>query len=91
MKKFLMEQIPDLFMNLMNLLIYGIYRLTHTMYLSWVLLLIDAVLFKAAFELVREHPGEITYIVSLILSGLALVGAVVLTVMGIGILFGGVR
>lgn len=89
MKKFLMEIAFALLMNALNLLIYGFYLLSHTMYLSWVLFLLDVIGLKVSFDMVKEKEEMASSVVSLILFGIALLGAVGLTVMGLSGMFGG--
>lgn len=89
MKKFLMEIGFALLMNAMNLLIYGFYLLSHTMYLSGVLFLLDVIGLKVSFDMVKEKEEMVSSVVSLILFIIALLGAVVLTVLGFGAMFGG--
>lgn len=86
MKKFLMELIYPLVMNALNLLIFGVYLATHTMHLSWVLLLLDVLGIKASIALIKEKESVASSIVALILFLIALLGALYLIFLAVLIL-----
>lgn len=91
MKDFLTDQALPLIMNAANLIVFGIFLATHTLFLSVALVCLDFAGLKVSIDTLKEGPATASNIVSLLLCILAALGGIGLMVLWLLILLAPLR
>lgn len=83
MKDFFADQAFPLILNALNLIVFIIFLVTHTLFLSVMIVSLDLAGLKVSIDTLREEPPTTSAIISLLLYILAALGGIVMTVLWI--------